>query len=52
MRTSSKVSWKNMTSNDTDDVIRGEVDDLTRNAKTTMNIQRFLQRKQKTHILV
>ena len=35
MKTSSNVLMKNMMSNDTDDVIRAIVDDLTGNAKTT-----------------
>ena len=46
MRTSSNVLWKNMTSNDTDDVIGGIVADHTRNAETSLNIYR------KTYILV
>ena len=45
MRTSSNVLMKNMTSNDTDDVIWWVVDDLTRNAKISVNIYRFLQQQ-------
>ena len=47
MRTSSNVLMKNMTSNDADDVIWWVVDDLTRNAKISVNIYRFLQQQQK-----
>ena len=46
MRTSTNVLMKNMTSNDTDDVIWWLVDDLTRNAKISVNIYRFLQQQQ------
>ena len=36
------VLRKNMTSRDTDDVIPGKIEDLTRNAKSGVNIIRFL----------
>ena len=38
---------KKMTSNDTDDVIGLVVDDLKRNAKISVNIYRFLQKRKK-----
>ena len=41
-----------MTSNDTDDVIGGKVPDITLNAKTSVNIYRFLHEIPKTFILV
>ena len=41
-----------MTSYDTNDVIWGIVDDLTRNTKTSVNIYKFLQKNQKTFVIV
>ena len=42
-----------MTSNYTDAIIRGIIDDFARNAKTSLNIHRFLKKiYQKTFILV
>ena len=37
MRTSSSIVWQNMTSHDTDEVIWGNIDDLTHNPKTSVN---------------
>ena len=45
MRTSSNVLMENMMSIDADDVIWWVVDDLTRNAKISVNIYRFLQQQ-------
>ena len=52
MRNFSNVSWQKMTSNDTYEVIRETVDDLTRNAKTCVNSYRFLTKFQNILILV
>ena len=41
------VLWQNI-SNNTADVILGNVDNLKRNAKTNVNIHRFLTKYQKT----
>ena len=38
------VLWEKMTSRDTDDVIPGKVSDLTRTAKSDVNIIGFLSK--------
>ena len=44
MWTSSNILWKNITSCSTDDVIPGKIDDLTRTAKSGINIIGFLSK--------
>ena len=46
------VLWKNMTSCDTDDVILGKITDLTRTAKSGVNINEFLSKFQNVFSLV
>ena len=41
-----------MTSNDTDDVIRGIVDDHTRNAETSVNTHRFKKNKKNIYFSI
>ena len=54
MITSSNVLWKNVTSNNTDDFILWIADDLSRNAKISVNVYRFLPHKKirKHNVLV
>ena len=47
MRLFSVVLWEKMTSCDTDDVIPGKINDLTRTAKLVVNIIGFLSKFKK-----
>ena len=51
MRISLNVLWKNMTSCNTDDLIPGKHSNLTRTAKSGVNIIRFLSKFQNIIIL-
>ena len=52
MRIFSMGLSKNMTSRDTDDVIPGKINDLTRNAKSGVYVNQFLSKFQIILILV
>ena len=46
------VLWEKLTSCDTDDVLPGKIIDLTRTAKSSVNILAFLSKFQNIFILV